>query len=70
MCVCFKCVFFALGSYCTPPTPQKSPLAEIRLCMNMNEEVTHWGELGNLMTVQEKTRASMGMYDFSALPLI
>lgn len=36
----------------------------------MNEEVRHWGDPENLMTVQENSRASTGMYDFSALSLI
>ncbi len=70
----YVCVFsvFSLprGSCRTAPTLQRNPLAEIWLCMNMNEKVRHRGELGNLMTVQDMTRASTGMYDFLALPLI
>jgi len=69
MCVCVcVCVFLVSGSCRTHPTLHRSPLAEIWLYMNINEEVTHTreGGGGSLMTVQEKTRASTGMYDCSA----
>lgn len=66
--VCFS-FFLASGVFCTH-TPQRSPLDEIGLCMNMDEKVMHRGEPGNLMTGQKKSRASTGMYDCSAADLI